>query len=75
MPLRMTIGSMLVDPATSIADFSDLGDSGDVVSHTASYRRLLIATLAYHAVRAARRQHGLALFGRALSIARAVAAA
>lgn len=60
------------DPRTSFTDVHDLDDSSDVVCHTAAGRRLILATLSYHAVRATRRQQGPLAYGRALSIARAV---
>lgn len=71
----MTIGLFDdIDPGASAADFYGLRESGDVVSHTASYSRLLHATLAYHAARAAWRQQDAMPYGRALTIAKAVAA-
>lgn len=39
-------------PGTHFVDFFGLGDSGDVVSHIAAFRRLIRATLSYYAVRA-----------------------
>lgn len=76
VPLRMTIALFDdVDPGKSIADVFGIGDSSDVSSHAAVFRRFVLATLVYHAVRAVRRQQGLANYGHALSTARAVAAA
>lgn len=61
--------------ATSVADFYGVGDFGDVTSHVGGFRRLLLANVACHALRAARRQHGPQPYGRARSQAQAVAAA
>lgn len=63
------------DPGTSIVYYRGIGDSSDVSSHTTAFRRLLLATVAYHAMRAARRQLGPQDFAQALSTVRAVAAA
>lgn len=73
---RMVVGLFDdLDPGSGVSDFFGLGDSGDVINPAASFRRLIQATLAYHAVRAARRQQGPLNHGRDLSIARAVIAA
>lgn len=42
-----------------------LGDASAVVCHTASDRKLILATMSYHAVRATHRQQGPLAYGRA----------
>lgn len=76
VPLHMTVD--LFDDAgtgTSISDVYGIGDASDVSSHTAAFRRLMLVTVAYHAVRAARRQLGPQDFEQAVSTARAEEAA
>lgn len=61
----MTIGLFdIVDSGASIVDFYGIGDSSDVASHT--FSRRLIAILAYHAVRATRKQQAPMSYGQAL---------
>lgn len=58
VPLSLTLGVFEdVDQCTSVADFCSIGGSGDVASHMDGFHRLLLATVSYHAVRAARRKH------------------
>lgn len=60
VPLRMTAGLFDdVDPAAPIADLGGTRDSSDVASHEAAFRTLLLATLAHHAVCAARWPDGV----------------
>lgn len=75
VPFLMVAVLLDDDPQTGVAEFSGLGDSGDVACHTAPCWRLHRATLSYHAVCAPRRQQGPLSYGRALGIARAVIAA
>lgn len=62
-----------VDIGTSVADFYGFGDSSDVALHTAAFLRILLATLAYYAVRAAHEQQSPHSYGQALRTARALA--
>lgn len=59
----------------SLTAHTQTTDSTGIVLHTVGFRRLLLATLAYHPVFATRQQQGRVPYGRALETARAVAAA
>lgn len=75
-PVRMTVGIFdESDPHTSVADFFGLGEAADVSDPPAAFRRLILATLGYHAVRAHRRQHGMPSALRAADTLRATVAA
>lgn len=58
-----------------LADFYGIGDRSDITLHAVGFRMLLLATLAYNAVRAARMQQGPPSYRHARSTGRVVVAA